>query len=67
MIIGQMTIYCTIFNREAIESDGAQSEGKLAAEAKLQDKQVAQGEPVMPGNEKDTGWGICIVGFIYLF
>lgn len=61
-----MTVYCTIFNREGIESDGAQSESKLAAEAKLQDEQVAQGEPVTPGSEKDTGWGICIVGlFIY--
>ncbi|KAH9797250.1 hypothetical protein KPL71_005804 [Citrus sinensis] len=40
---------------EGIESDGAQSESKLAAEAKLQDEQVAQGEPVTPGSEKDTG------------
>lgn len=55
MISGQMTVYCTIFDREGIESDGAQSESKLAAEAKLQDEQVAQGEPVTPGSEKDTG------------
>ncbi|KAK3207010.1 hypothetical protein Dsin_021056 [Dipteronia sinensis] len=43
--------------REAFESDGEQNGSKLVGDVRLQNKQAAKGESVMPGSENNTGEG----------
>ncbi|KAK4857802.1 hypothetical protein QYF36_006493 [Acer negundo] len=43
--------------REAFESDGEQNGSKLVGDVRLEDKEVAKGESVMPESENNTGGG----------